>query len=93
MIFARRSMPPSSRRMRVRVAVVVVPYGANIARVGFEEEFGNGVDPGGIEAADRTWGGVGRLHHGPLPLVLGLALGAGIEIRRHALAPQFASRV
>jgi hypothetical protein len=36
------------------VPVVVVPDGADVTRVGFEEESGNRVDPYCRRAADRT---------------------------------------
>ena len=47
-------MTTSTRRMLVAIAVVVVPDGADIARVGFEEESGDGVDARRRDAADRA---------------------------------------
>jgi hypothetical protein len=61
MILTRLSMATSARRVLVRVSVVVVPDGADIAGVGFEEEAGDGVDAGRRRAADRTRRGSGRV--------------------------------
>ena len=43
--------------MLVRVAVMVVPDGANVTRVGFEEESRNGVDP--YRRYAEAFGGLG----------------------------------
>jgi hypothetical protein len=50
-------MTTSARGMLVRVSVVVVPDGADVARVGFEEESGDGVDACRRRTADRTRAG------------------------------------
>jgi hypothetical protein len=47
--------------MLVAVPVVVVPDGADVTRVGFEKESGNGVDAYRRDAADRTYRGSGRV--------------------------------
>ena len=67
----------------MRVSVVVVPDGADVARVGFEEESGDGVDACRRRTADRTRGGSGRVGHRPLPLVRRPAVRAGIVVFRH----------
>ena len=43
-IFGRKAVSPSPGRMLMAIPVVVVPDGADVARVGFEEESGDGVD-------------------------------------------------
>jgi len=37
-------MPPAARRVLMAIPVVVVPDGADVARVGLEEESGDGED-------------------------------------------------
>jgi hypothetical protein len=65
------------------IPVVVMPDRADVARVGFEEEPGHGVDARRRRATDRTRRGSGRVRHRPLPLVYGPAIGAGIIVFRH----------
>src|SRR5215212_6552501 len=76
-------MTTSARGMLVRVSVMVVPDGADVARVGFEEESGDDVDACRRRTADRTRGGSGRVGHRPLPLVRRPAVRAGIVVFRH----------
>jgi hypothetical protein len=54
MIFARLPMTPPSRRMLMAIPGVVVPDGADVTRVGFEEKFRYRVDACRRDAADRT---------------------------------------
>jgi hypothetical protein len=44
MIFGRKAVPTPAWCMLMAIPVVVVPDGADVARVGFEEESGDGVD-------------------------------------------------
>ena len=83
MILTWQPMTPSPRRMLMAIPVVVVPDGADVARVGFEEESGDGVDACRRRAADRTRRGSGRIGHRPLPLVRRPAVRAGIVVFRH----------
>lgn len=96
-IFRGLTVPTPPRRVRVRVAVVVVPDGADVAWVGFEQEAGHGVDPAGRRAADRTRRGSGRFRHRPLPLVHRAACGALVVVLRHLSearsAPGLSSRM
>jgi hypothetical protein len=43
-IFRRKAVSPSPRRMLMAIPVMVVPDRTDVARVGFEEESGDGVD-------------------------------------------------
>jgi hypothetical protein len=47
--------------MLVAIPIVVVPDGADVTRVRFEKESGNGVDAYRRHAADRTYSGSGRV--------------------------------
>ena len=84
MILAWQPMTTPPWRMRVTVAIVVVPDRAHIAGVGLEQEAGDGEDALGRSAADRAGGGSGRLAHRPLPLVGRPAIGAGEVVFRHS---------
>ena len=61
MVLCRTAVPASPGRMLMAIAVVVVPDGAHVTRVGFEKESGNGVDAYRRHAADRTYSGSGRV--------------------------------
>jgi hypothetical protein len=54
MILTRLPMTAPARRMLVRVSVVIVPDGADVTWVGFEEKFRHRVDAYRRDAADRT---------------------------------------
>jgi hypothetical protein len=47
--------------MLMAIPVVVVPDGADVTRVGFEKESGNGVDAYRRHTADGTYRGSGRV--------------------------------
>jgi len=44
MLLGRTAVPPATRGMLMVIPVVVVPDGADVARVGLEEESGDGED-------------------------------------------------
>jgi hypothetical protein len=52
MILGRRPMPPATGGVGVGVAVVLVPDGADILWIGFEEESGHRVDTAARMRAD-----------------------------------------
>jgi hypothetical protein len=54
MLLGRKAVPPAARGMLMAIPVVVVPNGADVTRVGFEEESGDGVDACRRRAADWT---------------------------------------
>ncbi len=62
---------------------MVMPDRADVARVGFEEESGDGVDACRRRAADRTRRGSGRIGHRPLSLVRRPAFRTGVVVFRH----------
>src|ERR671916_984212 len=69
--------------MLMAIPVVVMPDGADVAWVGFEEESGDGVDASRRDAADRTRRGSGRVGHRPLPFVRRPAFRTGVVVFRH----------
>ena len=85
MVFGWQAMPTSSRRMLVRVAVVVVPDGADIAGIGFKKEPRHRVDPGRLGATDRAHLCVSGLLHRALTVKDGPARWAVVLVRRHSL--------
>ena len=84
MVLCRTAVSASPGRMLMAIPIVVVPDGADVARVGFEEELRHRVDPGRRDAADRTRRGSGHVKHRPLPLVRCPAFRAGVVVFRHA---------
>jgi hypothetical protein len=82
-VFTRFPMAASPRRMLMAIPVVIVPDGADVARVGLEKEFWYGEHAGRIHAADGTGRRSGRFRHRPLPLVLRPAGGANVVVFRH----------
>lgn len=66
------------------IPVVVVPIGADIAGIGFEEQLRHGEDAAAGGAADRAGGGVGGLAPGPRQVEMGVAFGTGVGIGRHS---------
>src|SRR5436853_30914 len=85
MIFRWTTVPSSSWGMLMAIPVMVMPDGANIARIGFKKELRHRVDPGRVGAADRALLNVRRLLHRALPVKAGSARRAGVLIRRHEL--------
>jgi hypothetical protein len=54
MIFGWKAVSPTPRRVLMTIPVVIVPHGADVTRVGFEEKFRHRVDAYRRDAADRT---------------------------------------
>lgn len=82
-IFSDESDAVPLRRMLMTVAVMVVPDGAVVAGVGFEEEAGGGEGAGGFGGADGAGGGIARLRDRAFEIEFGLTHGAGVAVAGH----------
>lgn len=80
MILGWRPVAAATGRVGVAVAVVVVPDGAVVARVGLEEEARHGKQPPRFRAADRAVNRRARVAQRALPLEARLARGAGVVV-------------
>jgi len=60
-IFGWKTVSPSPRGMLMAIPVVVVPDGADVTRIGLEEELRNRIDARRLHAARRARSGSGRL--------------------------------
>jgi hypothetical protein len=82
-IFGRVPMPPSSRCVGMTVPVVVVPIGAVVAGVGFEEEARGAEGAGGYGGADGAGGGTAGFFNRAFKIELGVARWARVAVTWH----------
>lgn len=76
----------------MRVAVVLMPDGADVARIGFEEQARRGEDAPGRVLANRARCRQASFRDGALPFEAGFAFRAGVVVRRHRLGNGFVER-
>src|SRR5215213_10960898 len=83
MVFARMPMATSPGRVLMTISVVVVPDGADVARIGLEEQTRGSEDTPSGRFANRTGVRIARLVHWALALVPRVALLAEVIVFRH----------
>jgi hypothetical protein len=76
MLFVQQPMATASRSVGVTVSIVVVPDRADVAGIGFEEQFRHGENAVADRFANRAVREFGRLSHGPLYLEIRAAIRA-----------------
>ena len=83
MLLARGFVTSATGGVSVGVALVVVPDRADVARVGFEEEFRHRVDAIAVLAAEGAVGGGFGVGHWAFEFPVDVAGGAGVVVLRH----------
>ena len=82
-VLIRQAVTTTTGGVSVTITVVIVPDGADIAGVGFEEEAGWSEDAGAWTAANGAGDGRHRLAHRPIVLKAGAADRAGVVVAWH----------
>jgi hypothetical protein len=83
MVFTWQAVPASPWGVRVAVTVVVMPDGADVTRIGFEEEFRHREDPRSLGSTNGTRCGRACFGHRALPFETRFAVETGVVILWH----------